>query len=102
MMPFVPEATGEDIKREKARARELRAGAWWKRKRSRGICHFCGRSFKPKELTMDHVVPLIRGGKSTKQNIVPACKECNSKKKNMLPVEWEEFLTGLCSSDDDL
>lgn len=36
---------------------------------------------------MDHVVPLARGGTSTKNNLVPACKECNAKKKLRTPVE---------------
>ena len=44
---------------------------------------------------MDHVVPLIRGGKSTKGNIVPCCKSCNSAKKYMLPIEWAEYLDKL-------
>ncbi len=38
-------------------------------------------------LTMDHVVPIIRGGRSTKGNVVPACKSCNAKKKHRLA--WE-------------
>lgn len=38
---------------------------------------------------MDHLIPLVRGGKSTKNNLVPACKECNMKKKYALPWEWE-------------
>jgi 5-methylcytosine-specific restriction protein A len=41
---------------------------------------------------MDHIVPLIRGGKSTKGNLVPACKDCNNKKKYLLPIEWDEYL----------
>lgn len=41
---------------------------------------------------MDHIVPIIRGGKSTKGNVVPSCKECNNQKKHMLPLEWEEYL----------
>lgn len=41
---------------------------------------------------MDHVVPLIRGGKSVKSNMVTACKDCNNKKKHLLPIEWEEYL----------
>jgi 5-methylcytosine-specific restriction endonuclease McrA len=41
---------------------------------------------------MDHIVPLSRGGKSRKGNIVPACKECNNRKKYLLPIEWEEYL----------
>jgi 5-methylcytosine-specific restriction endonuclease McrA len=44
---------------------------------------------------MDHVVPVIRGGKSRKGNIVPCCKECNNRKKHMIPSEWEEYLESL-------
>lgn len=47
------------------------------------------------ELTMDHIVPIVRGGKSKRGNVVPACKECNTKKKYMLPIEWEEYLSRL-------
>ena len=36
---------------------------------------------------MDHVVPLARGGKSNKGNIVTACKDCNSSKITTIPVE---------------
>ncbi len=53
------------------------------------------KKMHPKELTMEHVVPIIRGGKSFKGNVVPACKECNSKKKYLLPIEWEEYLRTL-------
>jgi len=75
------------ITREKARAKELRKSGWWKQKIAAGICHYCGQQFAPEELTMDHIVPIVRGGKSTKRNIVPACKECNNKKKYLTPVE---------------
>ncbi len=92
---FVSEVSEEEIKREKEKARKLRQSQWWKRKRSDGVCHFCERKFPPKELTMEHIVPLVRGGKSTKGNLVPACKECNSRKKYLLPVEWEEYLKKL-------
>jgi 5-methylcytosine-specific restriction endonuclease McrA len=36
---------------------------------------------------MDHLVPIIRGGKSTKGNVVPSCKKCNSERKYRLPFE---------------
>ncbi len=36
---------------------------------------------------MDHLVPIIRGGKSTKGNLVPSCKKCNSERKHRLPFE---------------
>ncbi len=97
---FISHVTDEELKRERAKARELRQSQWWKRRRGEGVCHYCGRKFPPTELTMDHVVPLIRGGKSTKGNSVPACKECNNKKKHMLPIEWEEYLEGLRKKEE--
>ena len=44
---------------------------------------------------MDHVVPLGRGGRSTRGNVVPACKECNTRKKSLVPVEWQAYLDRL-------
>ena len=92
---FISEITEEDIKKEKAKARELRNSQWWKNKLSSGVCYYCGKKFKPSELTMDHIVPIIRRGKSTKGNVVPCCKECNNKKKYMLPMEWQEYMESL-------
>jgi 5-methylcytosine-specific restriction endonuclease McrA len=100
MDPFISNVTEEEIRREKAKARDLRKTPWWKRKCSEGVCHYCGKKFKPAELTMDHVVPLVRGGKTTKGNVVPVCKECNSRKKYLLPMEWEEYLASLQKSEE--
>jgi 5-methylcytosine-specific restriction protein A len=75
------------IKRERALARELRQTPWWRAKLASGTCHYCGGKFAPAELTMDHVVPLARGGRSVKNNLVPACKPCNDDKKLETPVE---------------
>ena len=83
------------VKREKAKAQELRNSQWWKNLRASGKCHYCGRIFPPKELTMDHIVPIARGGRSTHGTIVPACKECNAKKRYLLPSEWQEYLEHL-------
>jgi len=88
--PFLVEVTAERIRQEREKARELRATQWWKRKRAAGTCYHCGGRFPPKELTMDHLVPIIRGGKSTKGNIVPSCKKCNSDRKYRLPFEQSE------------
>ena len=79
----------EEISRERAKARELRQSQWWKRRRAAGVCHYCGKKVPPKDLTMDHLVPLIRGGRSTKGNLVPACKKCNANKKHQLAFEWQ-------------
>ncbi len=80
------------IRTERAKARELRKSRWWQQKTSSGLCHYCGKKFTFKQLTMDHLVPLARGGRSTRDNLVPSCKNCNNKKKAMLPLEWEEYL----------
>lgn len=80
------------IKKEKAKARDLRKSRWWQNRIAEGICYYCKRQFPPAELTMDHLQPLSRGGKSSKGNLVPACKECNNKKRQMLPLEWQEYL----------
>ena len=82
-----PMANEEHYKREKAKARKLRQSQWWKNKISNGVCHYCGGKFKPQDLTMDHIVPLSRGGKSTKGNAVPSCKKCNTSKKYYTPAE---------------
>lgn len=43
-------------------------------------CAYCGR--KLKNLTQDHFIPLSKGGNYTKDNIIPACRNCNCKKHN--------------------
>lgn len=89
---FFEKADDRHIKKEKEKARELRHKQWWKSQINKGICYYCGEHFAPSELTMDHIVPIVRWGCSTKGNVVPACKECNNKKKYMLPMEWEEYI----------
>ncbi len=81
-----------EIRAERAKARDLRKTRWWQQKTAPGLCHYCRKSFSYKDLTMDHLVPLARGGRSTKENLVPCCKDCNNLKKSMLPLEWEDFL----------
>ncbi len=84
---FWSDVSDEEIARERKKAKELKQTAWWKQKRSSGICHYCNGKFPVEEITMDHLIPLIRGGKSIKANLVPSCKECNSKKKHKLAFE---------------
>lgn len=89
---FIDEAV---LNRERRKARELRQSQWWKRRCAKGVCHYCQRSTPARELTMDHVVPLVRGGRTTKGNVVPACKDCNNRKKSLLPMEWEAYIEAL-------
>ena len=94
-MPFITEVTEQEIRCQKEKAREMRKTQWWKNFVSKGLCRWCGQHFPPNQLTLDHIVPIVRGGKSIRGNVVPACKECNNKKKYLLPIEWEEYLKNI-------
>ena len=54
-------------------------------RRDRYTCQYCGR--QGGELTVDHVLPRSRGGKSTWENLVAACRACNLKKGDRTPEE---------------
>jgi 5-methylcytosine-specific restriction enzyme A len=81
------EADPAHVRREREKARQLRASAWWRRRLQRGLCAYCGGTFQSRELTMDHVVPIARGGRSVKGNVVASCKPCNARKKLLTPAE---------------
>jgi 5-methylcytosine-specific restriction endonuclease McrA len=46
-------------------------------KAQKGKCHYCK---KKRKLTIDHVIPLCKGGQHVKENVVGACFQCNTKK----------------------
>jgi 5-methylcytosine-specific restriction endonuclease McrA len=48
-------------------------------------CQYCGRKDVP--LTIDHVIPRSRGGGESWENLITACKSCNSLKGNRTPAE---------------
>ena len=54
----------------------------WKRRRAR--CSFCDELAD----TIDHVIPLVRGGTNYEGNLIPACRRCNSSKQARLIIEW--------------
>ena len=49
-------------------------------------CAYCGKPHK--RLAQEHFIPLSKGGEYAKDNIVPACRSCNSSKNNKDPLEW--------------
>ena len=81
------DALQRHIKIERDKAKKLRKSPWWKTQIQQGLCHFCQQMVGADHITMDHLVPLARGGKSTRGNIVPACQVCNKKKQLGTPVE---------------
>jgi len=97
---FFAPASEAHQKKEKAKARELRQGSWWKQQIGQGVCYHCQQKFKPTELTMDHLIPIARGGKSDKKNCVPSCKDCNTKKGYKTRAEMVMEEMNISRSDD--
>ena len=52
-------------------------------------CLYCGCNVTKSEATMDHVIPVSRGGKTSWNNIVTACGPCNHSKGNSLSSQWK-------------
>ncbi len=50
-------------------------------------CQYCGKKLSADRLTLDHVVPRSRGGRSTWGNLAAACMSCNDRKGDRLPEE---------------
>ncbi|MFQ5824621.1 MAG: HNH endonuclease [bacterium] len=55
--------------------------------RDNNTCQYCGKMGMPNELTLDHILPQSRGGKSVWENLVTCCKKCNIKKGDQTPKE---------------
>jgi len=60
--------------------------------RDRHTCQYCSQIFSPIELTLDHVIPRSRGGKSSWENLVTCCRRCNNCKGDRLPEEASMLL----------
>lgn len=58
--------------------------------RDRFKCGYCGSG---QNLTIDHVIPVSRGGKSTFDNCMTACRPCNNRKDRRLPSEAKMHLS---------
>lgn len=55
--------------------------------RDKHTCQYCGKKSAEKFLTIDHVIPLSRGGRHDWINVVTACAKCNNKKGSQTPDE---------------
>lgn len=55
--------------------------------RDNHTCQYCGKTANASELTLDHILPQSRGGRSVWENLVTCCKVCNSKKGDLTPKE---------------
>ena len=55
--------------------------------RDRHVCAYCGGHFHELELTVEHILPVSRGGRHDWTNVVTACRSCNTRKGNRRPEE---------------
>jgi 5-methylcytosine-specific restriction endonuclease McrA len=58
-------------------------------------CVYCGETYDPKELTLDHVHPKTFGGKDITSNLVPACVKCNQDKGSNNWLSWMRAKFGI-------
>jgi hypothetical protein len=56
-------------------------------KRDSHLCLYCGLSFRPCDLSRDHVTPIIQGGRDIWNNVVTACRRCNNHKAGHTPEQ---------------
>lgn len=57
-----------------------------------GKCAYCGQHRNHKYMTLDHIIPLSKGGTDNLDNLQCTCKKCNSFKGDMLPHEFTKFV----------
>lgn len=57
-----------------------------------GHCAYCGSVCS---LTIDHVIPLSKGGQHAAANVVPACMPCNARKKDQIILQGQQFVLDL-------
>ncbi len=62
--------------------------------RDKHICQYCGSQPSKSQLTLDHVTPIVQGGRKCWENIVTACKPCNQKKGGKTPAQAGMHLRG--------
>lgn len=85
---------GRSKRRAKMRSiiNTLTAGEWFDiLKEYHFRCAYCGKEFNLFDRpTRDHVIPISKGGHNNKENVVPACGNCNSKKHDKILYEGDK------------
>lgn len=91
--------------KHRARARQWIAEADWRKRVERkrrvnrrfrriaielagGLCHYCDQPVAEEDFTIDHIIPVTRGGRSYLGNLVACCWPCNHEKRDQLIMEW--------------
>lgn len=62
------------------------------RKKNGKKCWYCGKKITPKNYSLDHKIPRVKGGNDSKYNKVVACIPCNQDKSNMTVGEYRAVI----------
>jgi len=74
----------------KSRINDLTLDQWEEIKKNQNYkCAYCGKEI---QLTIDHIVPISKGGNHTQENIQGLCKSCNCKKQNKIDSRGFELI----------
>lgn len=65
--------------------------------KSNRVCCICGKPLDYGEMTVDHIMPISRGGKNNKDNLRCTCEECNSIKGSNTDQEMYSKLSNICA-----
>ena len=80
-MPERHQIDGSELVTKREGKQRLRRGifdAW------NGCCAYCGQGAD----TLDHVLPVVKGGLTVRTNLIPACRPCNLAKGHADAIEW--------------
>lgn len=73
-----------DVRGRQGRSSNMRARVLM---RDRNRCQYCGKKGTTFDLTLDHILPRSRGGRTVAENLCAACQECNNRKSDRTPEE---------------
>lgn len=60
--------------------------------KTNGQCWYCGTGISMETMCVEHVTPKSKGGQSDIENLLPACRSCNSQKRNRTMEEYRSWL----------
>lgn len=62
--------------------------------RTKGRCAYCGCELDKNHYHVDHIIPIAKGGKTNKDNLVASCPDCNICKSNLSIEEFRQKING--------
>jgi len=69
--------------------------------KGRDTCYYCNKKVKRKKITLDHMFPMIWGGVTLPNNLIPCCKKCNMEKSDMTYNQFIRWKMSECKEVRD-